>query len=162
MKTEEIKKPTPADFRRPEVVAAALAVLACRAAAETTREAVDKIGQALLDTTHPLTDDNGERITKTRFAWRAYSGEGWQAWHAACAAEERKAGLRPQGWDDDLCPALVAEADQRNAEARLCDISGEPFGVTHQKLISAPDGLAKMRQWIELGLHLALNKGGRK
>lgn len=159
MKTEDIKKPTPADFRRPEVITAAHQVLTCRALAATLRAAVDKIGQALLETTHPLTNEDGERITATRWAWRAYSGEGWHAWRAACVAEEHRSGLRAEGWNDDLCPALVAEEGTRQAERALIDVSGEPFGVSHEKLMSGADGMANREKWLELTLGLALSKG---
>jgi hypothetical protein len=160
MKTEEIQKPTPADFRRPDVITAALTVLRCRAFAATMRTAVDKIGQALLETTHPLTDDDGERITSTRWAWRAYSGEGWAAWRAACVSQEHKTGLRVHGWNDELCPALVAEEETRQAERALIDLSGERFGVTHGKLMSHADGMANREKWLELTLNLALSSKG--
>ena len=160
MKNEDIQKPTPADFRRPEVITAAHQVLTCRALAATMRQAVDKIGQALLETTHPLTDEDGQRITQTRFAWRAYSGEGWQAWRAACVAEEHRSGLRAEGWNDELCPALVAEEGTRQAERALIDLSGERFGVTHGKLMSHADGMANREKWLELTLNLALSRKG--
>ena len=160
MKTEDIKKPTPADFRRPEVIAQALNVLGLRAYAQTMRTAVDKIGQALLETTHPLVDDDGQPITSTRWAWRAYSGEGWAAWRAACVSQEHKTGLRGQDWNDELCPALVAEEQARLAERALIDLSGERFGVTHGKLMSHADGMANREKWLELTLALALNHKG--
>ena len=78
MKTEDIQKPTPADFRRPEVIAQALNVLGLRAYSQTMRTAVDKIGQALLETTHPLIDDDGQPITSTRWAWRSPTPCPWR------------------------------------------------------------------------------------
>ena len=161
MKTEDIKKPTPADFRRAEVVEAALDYLACKAAAEATRLVVDGIGREALEK-FPLFDrDDRAPITQVKHDWRAYGTPEWDAWHAACVAEQKRSGIRPKKWDDAICPALYLENEQRKAEGVLCDISGEPFGVTHQKLISAPDGLHKMRQWLELSLHLALKGDAR-
>jgi hypothetical protein len=160
MKTEYIKKPTAADFRRPQVVTLAVEVLACRAMAATLRDAVDKIGQALLETTHPLTDENGERITTTRFAWRAYSGDGWTAWHDAGVDEQLKQRLRPEGLDRAFCPALMAEEQTRQAEHRLIDEAGKPFGVTHTLLMNGADGMANREKWLELCLSLSLSKKG--
>ena len=162
METETLKTPTPADFKRPEVVNAAVDYIAHKAAADLMRQRVDEIGQRLLDTTHPLTDDNGQRVAEVRWSWRAYSGEGWQAWQSACVDEQRKAGLRPAGWKDELCPALVAEVEMRDACRRLVEISGKPFGVTHAKLIGSPDGMRNLERWVELALGLALSKGGRR
>lgn len=163
MNTEEMKKPTPADFQRAEVVAAARDYLACKAAAEATRLVVDGIGREKLER-FPLFDrDDRTPITEVKHDWRAYGTPEWDAWHAACVEEQKRSGIRPKkNWDDAICPALHLEEQQRKAARVLCDISGEPFGVTHEKLIGSWMGLEKMKQWVELTLNLALSKGGAK
>jgi hypothetical protein len=159
MKTETIKKPTPADFKRADVVAAARDYLACKAAAEATRLVVDGIGREALEK-FPLFDrDDRTPITEVKHDWRAYGTPEWDAWHAECVRVQHRSEIRPKGWNDELCPALVLEENQRKAGRKLVDISGEPFGVTHEKLLGSWMGLEQVKNWIELTLGLALSKG---
>ena len=159
MKTEDIQKPTPADFRRVEVVESALDYIACKAAAEATRLVIDGIGREALKK-FPLFDrDDRTPITEVKHDWRAYGTPEWDAWQAECVRIQHRDRIRHKGWNDDLCPALVLEENQRQAGRKLVDISGEPFGVTHQKLLGSWMGLEQVKNWIELTLGLALSKG---
>lgn len=159
MKTEEMKKPTPADFKRPEVIALAVEFLAAKAKADVLHEAVVKIGAEML-ANHPLTDEEGKRIEKVRFAWMAYESQGWHDWNAACVDAQLERGVRPADLPRDYCPALMADKEARKVKHRLIDESGKPFGVSVDKILAGPDAVRTLDKWTELVLKLALSKGG--
>jgi hypothetical protein len=158
--TTTTPKPTPADLRTPEIINAALRVLALKAAAQVKREQVDAIGAELLQA-HPLTDSRtGEALT-VKDAWRAYGPE-WHAWNAACAAEQVRRGVKPADMPAENCPALTLEHEQSKAENALADLSGAPFGVSAHKLIASRDGHNTYRQWLELVTQAALTGPTRR
>lgn len=151
-----MKTPTIEDIRTPAVVEAIKAYIAAYAVAKAKRAAVDAIGEQAMKT-HPLTDEDGQPITKAKWAWRAYSGKGWHAWQEACVDAQQAAGVRPADMPREYCPALVAEEASRKAQRALVDLSGQPFGVTFDKCLM--NGLDKVDEWTDLVL--SINLGGR-
>jgi hypothetical protein len=85
---------------------------------------------------------------------RAYlmSEADFALYDAKCKQARDAAGLSVD--HPDQCPSLVAQDLQRQAERALIDAMSSTTKITHQQLLCSPDGLATLRQYIDLTLRL--------
>lgn len=126
------------------------AYLLQRAYAETMRERVDAIWQALLNENETYEEDKPDkRITEPRSAWLTDD-----ATFARLAAEanrrERAAKLKPDEMPDEYCPALVAEEQLNGIERAIIETAGAPLGITTHRLLCQTNGLEKRAQFLDL------------
>ena len=151
------------DFKRPEIVKAAYAVVAHRAIAAIERRAVNEIYEKLLQGIELYTsvrwepEQPRERITSHENLFLADAQDLEPYWVA------RRAAIAEAGYvvEGDQCPALLAELKATEAQWALIDAvrinGGDQFaGITVDRLLCA--GLDKYKAFIELVLKLAIGQ----
>jgi len=161
-----MRKATPRDFARPEIVGAALVVVAARAAAKVERARMDEIETQLL-AEHPLyTSAKWEkhgmkrsRITKPSEVYLADQDD----WGPHYARKHEVLARLGYVIDADKCPALVAEATAIDAETALIRLTATLPGcekVTPSSLLCL--GLDERNEFVELVLKLAIGQGVKR
>lgn len=140
-----------AHFMSDEVRSCVNAYLIARAHAETMRKAVDEIEHQILEEL-PIYDTKrpgGRRLYRGDDLYLTDDAEACAGFYAEANRRERASKLKPANMGDEYCPALVAENLQRDAERLLIDTTGEPFGVTHEKVWCAADAAQNSKAWID-------------
>lgn len=110
-------KPTLKQLTTPTICRAALAVVAARALAKVQRKAIDQIEASVLAAMPPIWFE-GEIIDKAADLFLVVNTPAFDDFIARKRIAQVAAGFVVDG---DYCPALVAEAAQRDAEQALLD-----------------------------------------
>lgn len=125
-------------------------VLMATAYARTMREKCDKIQRQLLESGRYGGDGN----PKTTYLLPDEASARYFA--------DLDAAYREAGWTDlepGYCPALIAEDLQRQAERALIESARVAFpDVTVDRLLCAPRGLEKLREYLDLLIKLVVNR----
>lgn len=88
------------------------------------------------------------RITENKDTYLTHDMDTMQKIYNEVDKRLRTAGLKPDEMPLTHCPALCAESDLVDIKHELIRLSGNPFGVTVDKLLS--NGFAKYNEWIRL------------
>jgi hypothetical protein len=127
-------------------------VLLATAHAQVLREKCDKIQRRLLDSGRYGGDCNPDHVylLPDEAAARYFA--------------DLDAAYREAGWTDlepGYCPALMAESLQRDAERALIESARVAFpDVTVDRLLCAPRGLERLREYLDLLIKLVVNRDG--
>ncbi len=134
-------------------------VLELRAIAEVMRKEMDEI-QARVLQEEIFEDDEGNRITEPKHAWRIERPAHADYYYKRLDEEHTKAGFSlPPGH----CPALIAEHEQMKAEHALIARAERYFpGLTKDALLCAPHGLENLKKYIDLLCGMVVNAPGFK
>ena len=156
---------TPQDVTT-ELIDAVAEYLVLRAAAEVTRQEVDKVQREILAAVE-LTDTrewgSQERITDPGETYRCRDDAAMAQYYQAVDTALRAADLKPNDMEFDYCPALVAEHDQLKAEWTIIDEAAKMLevfpgkGEFNNALLCAKDGLAQRQKFIDLTVDLVLS-----
>lgn len=146
-----------------ELVDAVAGYVYAQAKATVTREAVDEAAREILAADPLPHRRGGDPITDPKLTYLA-TDEASERYFDLMDAKLRELGLKPDDMPRDYCPALVAEADQHNAEvaviteaARMLEID-EPLAMNND-LLCQKDGLAKRQKFIDLTVRLVVSAG---
>ena len=144
----------------PSVKTLVASYLMQRAFTEIIRERVNAVYTEILNEI-PIFEDmrdnsprfaNGERtrILNHNYLYLSEDEEAVQKIYDEMDSRLKKLQIKPENMEHDYCPALVEEEKLRDIEHLIIKETGNPFGVTVNKLVCGGNGLENYKKWIDL------------
>lgn len=122
-------------FTTPEIQDAVSAYLLARAAAEVLRPKVDAVFEEVLARIPVYaTRDDKHRVLNHNELYLVGDDAACMNIYKQVDTRCKQSGIKPVDMPEEICPALVAETRQREAETLIVEVAGKPLDIDKHKL----------------------------
>lgn len=101
---------------------------------------------------------DGSRIFDPNHMYLSTDEESCQKIYDRVEILTRERGIKPPEMKDGFCPALVAESDLTKIEHLIISETGDPFGITIDKLFASADGIERYHKFLDLIIGAIVNQ----